>query len=745
MYIGQNQDIIPKGTFSLGDFVFLFVALLCIITYGLRITNIREYFDPFSLKKLAYIISFVQRENLLQKRGKLFSEVHRGEEQVMKSIRTKLMIFGIGLVLVVCLVLGLVSIETAKSALTDQTNSALETMTREGAKLFKQTLTTKLSALDRFSQDSVFRNNSDSALMTALKQYQAEEGYALMGYANAQGKMLTTEGKEISVAETDYFLRSQSGELVISEPILDEEKDLLYVAFASPIYLGGTVKGAVVGLLDATYFSELVAEISFGEGSYAYAINQEGTVVAHENIELMKIGDNTIRDAAEIPALNDLADLERKMIAGEAGTGSYSYKGVSKYLGYAPIGVNGWAIALTAKQSEIFKGINTMRNSIILVLGLAIVFSVLGMGVFAYQIAAPLRRYVKYNEKLAEGDFSVELSEKDRKRKDEIGMLARSSQEMKQAVSSLIHDISMESDEIQEKISNIYTSMENLSASMEDISATTEELAASIEENAASSEQMNASSVEIDESTKSMAKRAEEGTENASQIRNKARDIKNNFIASNEKTSVVLKSTQTELTEAIHASQVVSQIDMLLEAIMQIADQTNLLALNAAIEAARAGEAGRGFAVVAEEIRNLATQSNETANQIQAVTQKVVGAVNVLAEQSQGLLKFVEEDINADYQSMLDVAQNYNDDAKGVELLVKSFSVTAVELQRSISEMLKTIEQVAEAASEGAIGTTTIADKATDATIQADAILRSASATNDSATKLKRAVEKFRF
>ncbi|WP_246240635.1 methyl-accepting chemotaxis protein [Anaerocolumna sedimenticola] len=228
----------------------------------------------------------------------------------------------------------------------------------------------------------------------------------------------------------------------------------------------------------------------------------------------------------------------------------------------------------------------------------------------------------KYLEILAKGNFKEEIPDIFKNRKDDFGILAKDLEIMKDSVAGLIGSTKIEADQIIHVVGNVNENMKDLNSNIEDVSATTEELAASMEETAASAQEMTSSSMEIEEATRNMAEKAGEGAEQAVKISKRAENTRQEVKHSQELIKRVRKEIQGKLEQALKQSQVVTQINVLSEAIMGITSQTNLLALNAAIEAARAGEAGRGFAVVAEEIRNLAEQSKNMVEQIQGLQVK---------------------------------------------------------------------------------------------------------------------------
>lgn len=438
------------------------------------------------------------------------------------------------------------------------------------------------------------------------------------------------------------------------------------------------------------------------------------------------------------------ADYEwGKGIQGAEGSFYYTENDVQSMMSFTQQG--DYYICASIPETGFVAGLSTLLKGTSIVSVLLIVMTFISISLIVSRaVITPLNACVSALSTIATGDLSQDIDLRHTKRRDELGTLSKAVNQMKASISNLIASVKDESIVFDQVVSSVKNEVTELSKNIEDVSSTLEQLSASMEETAASTEHMASTSQQIEESVKNIANKSDAGLLEANQIRNRAKETKENVESSQKKTRSIFTQTKAELEKAIEESTVVEQIHVLSESIMQITAQTNLLALNAAIEAARAGESGRGFSVVAEEIRNLAEQSKDTVIKIQEMTDKVTTAVNNLSLHANSLLNFMSTDVDSDYKNMLNVAGKYSDDADYVNILVTDFSSTSRTLLGSIDNMIQTIEQIADAAGDGAKGTTDMAMRVSDVNMEANDVLNQVLKTKESSDRLRDEVDHFK-
>ncbi|MGJ8682953.1 methyl-accepting chemotaxis protein, partial [Paraglaciecola sp.] len=227
-----------------------------------------------------------------------------------------------------------------------------------------------------------------------------------------------------------------------------------------------------------------------------------------------------------------------------------------------------------------------------------------------------------------------------------------------------VHFETSSNDELGVMSTSMQTLISNLRNILKEISSNSEMLATTAEETTAISEQSFESVNQQKQQTQSMAASIEQMTETvtsvSSNVQNTLAEVEttHNQVNQGEELLKTNISSIVGLASSIEdAAKVISRLNedtnnigSVLDVISGVAEQTNLLALNAAIEAARAGEQGRGFAVVADEVRTLASRSQDSTAEIQQLIErlldgasKAVATMNRSQKETQECVEGVDE------------------------------------------------------------------------------------------------------
>ena len=292
--------------------------------------------------------------------------------------------------------------------------------------------------------------------------------------------------------------------------------------------------------------------------------------------------------------------------------------------------------AIEEKQSQLKGEISAAatRAELILEAGIVIViFAAIAMAFLLLQtVVKPINDIKNAMTEIAsgEGDLSQRI---DVKTQDEIGNLA-------DAFNQFVSKIQVTVAQVIESSNTLRNEMANLSSLTKNIANSTVSQQKDSEAVAAAVHEMQVTSRNVSDSANEAAV--------ASQTAN---DELTNTNVILDQTVSSIRSLASEIESASHVINTldhdVSNIASVLDVIRGIAEQTNLLALNAAIEAARAGEQGRGFAVVADEVRSLASRTQQSTGEIQTMIEKLQSGAGQAVEVMRGSQNSSDETIKS--------------------------------------------------------------------------------------------------
>jgi methyl-accepting chemotaxis protein len=355
-----------------------------------------------------------------------------------------------------------------------------------------------------------------------------------------------------------------------------------------------------------------------------------------------------------------------------------------------------WRYVALLDKADILSPITDLIKLEIIIISLVSLLAILFGIITSLKISKPIKEVSEAANKIAGGDFYVQLQTK---ASGEVGELIDSFKrigitlvEYKEYIQEIAHILNQIAQgnlcfELKQEyigeFSKVKDSLLNIS---ENLSMTIENVKSSSEQIAMASNQVASGAQSLAQGTTEQASSIEEFSATIAdismQIKNTANnaDLANREVVSTSEEVINSNSQMQEMKLAMNNINAKSaEISKIIKTIEDIAFQTNILALNAAVEAARAGSAGKGFAVVADEVRNLAQKSADAAKNTTMLIEETVQAV----ERGSKIV-----DITA--QSMINVVAG----SDHVREFVDDIARASKEQSDAVSQILIGVEQI---------------------------------------------------
>ncbi|MDG0812046.1 methyl-accepting chemotaxis protein [Cohnella rhizosphaerae] len=432
--------------------------------------------------------------------------------------------------------------------------------------------------------------------------------------------------------------------------------------------------------LNVKALQDMLANVSFGDGSATYIVAPDGTIVYAADTALM--GQKYTEKLPDASGEVKIKSGGREMLS----------------VGSKSTGTSGWTIVGNIPTSSLVKDAKAIRNLTFLMCGLSVLIAAL-IGLFImWTVGRPLGQLRTLMNEGERGNLTVRSSIR---QKDEIGQVSDSFNRMMERITELVRQTNQSAREVLETASSLTLASTKTASAAKEIAVATEEIASGATNLAVESERGSEMTGQIGDKVVSVIDSNVEMGKSAYEVEEAGRKGTQYMAGLMEKTGHTEEMTRSMVDKVDKLKESTGSISKILELLGNMTKQTNILSLNATIEAARAGAAGRGFMVVADEIRKLADQSRQSIGVVGEIVDRIGQEIDETVSVLSDAYPLFKEQIEAvrDANKIFENVQSHMSDFNG-RLNAATASVSQLEkAQETLTMTMTNVSAVAQQAS----------------------------------------------